>query len=406
MTKHTLYITFDGLSDPLGHSQILPYLLGLADHGMQITILSCEKKERLKKEVESIQLVLKRKNIQWKYIIYDEGGGSLTRLSYVNKLFNLSKKEHSLKKFTLVHCRSYLASLIGLKLKKTYGIPFLFDMRGFWADERMDGNIWKRGNLIQYVFFKYFKHKEKQFLKYSDAIVSLTHAGKDFLIKKFPLFNIQEKISVIPCCVNTSLFDPNGPTTSNKLSDGHLLIYTGSIGTWYYTKEMIDCVLEWRTLIPTIKLLIVTRDIKELEEILLNYSSAEKKIISFQSASYNQMPSLLSKARASIFFIKPAFSKIASSPTKMAECWAMDLPIITNKGIGDNDIYFNDLNGGVLVQSFNKEEYKKAGENYLHIISTKKDYRQIALSHFNTLDAIKSYFNIYNSLIENLNSNN
>jgi hypothetical protein len=50
------------------------------------------------------------------------------------------------KEIKLIHCRSYLTSLIGLKLRSKYQIPFLFDMRGFWADERMDGGIWKRSN--------------------------------------------------------------------------------------------------------------------------------------------------------------------------------------------------------------------------------------------------------------------
>src|SRR4051794_20204501 len=42
-----LYITYDGLTDPLGRSQVLPYLTGLAERGHRITVLSCEKPERM-----------------------------------------------------------------------------------------------------------------------------------------------------------------------------------------------------------------------------------------------------------------------------------------------------------------------------------------------------------------------
>jgi glycosyltransferase involved in cell wall biosynthesis len=34
----------------------------------------------------------------------------------------------------------------------------------------------------------------------------------------------------------------------------------------------------------------------------------------------------------------PTYSKIASSATKMAEAWAMNLPVVTNTGWGDIDI--------------------------------------------------------------------
>ena len=49
---------------------------------------------------------------------------------------------HREKHFQLVHCRSYISALVGLKLKQQKGVKLLFDMRGFWADERVEGKIW------------------------------------------------------------------------------------------------------------------------------------------------------------------------------------------------------------------------------------------------------------------------
>ena len=401
MTKHTLYITFDGLSDPLGQSQILPYLTGLAKNGYTITILSCEKKERVEKELANIQTLLNPSCFTWKYILYDEVGGFLTRLSYIRKIYSLAKKENTLKKFNLVHCRSYLAALIGLKLKRKYNIPFLFDMRGFWANERFDGNIWSRKNPLHVAFYNYFKIKEKQFLSGSNAIVSLTHAAVKILAQNYKGINIRQKTTIIPCCVNTSLFDPEKTQPHNfpSLSGSeHILIYTGSIGTWYYTKEMIDCILAWQEFIPSLKLLIVTKDVKELETILSGYSENDRKSILQTSMPYTEVPSVLACARAAIFFIKPAFSKIASSPTKMAECWAMNLPIITNPGIGDNDIYFKENAGGILVEEFTVAAYKSAAKKYIALPMNKDYYRKIALSYFDTEKAVESYSSIYYSL--------
>lgn len=401
MHKNTLYITFDGLSDPLGQSQILPYLCGIAAQNFHIHILSCEKKNRLDKERQNILETIGELPITWEYILYDADGGVLSRLRYIQKIYLLAKKNYKEKKIELVHCRSYLATLIGLSFKLHYKIPFIFDMRGFWADERVDGGIWKKNNPLQNYFYKYFKKKEKQFILNSDAIVSLTHAGVTELSKQYSKEFIENKTTVIPCCTNTGLFKKEGIVSSQPdtiTSQDHLIIYTGSIGTWYYTKEMIECILCWKELIPTIKLLILTKDTQELKKILTNFSNEEQKLVITGSASYKEVPTYLSLAKAAIFFIKPSYSKIASSPTKMAECWAMDLPIITNAGIGDNDLYFNTYKGGVLLNEFTMSEYISACHTYLALHAKKGAYREIALNYFDTHLAIDRYTSMYKSL--------
>jgi glycosyltransferase involved in cell wall biosynthesis len=399
LIKNTLYISFDGLSDPLGQSQILPYICGIAAGGYNITVLSCEKKERLEKEKERIQKLLNDCSISWHYILYDEAGSFFSRYSYVKELAKIAEQEQSRKKFGIVHCRSYLASLPGLHLKRKHGVKFIFDMRGFWADERLDGAIWNKNNPLHFIFYRYFKKKEKQFLLESDAIVSLTSAALSWLEKKFP--GIKNKSSVIPCCVNTNVFNPATvkPSGVRGITAGdHVIVYSGSIGTWYYTREMIDCMLAWKEKIPQLKLLIITRDIKQLQEVLSAYSQEQREFIFSVSAAYSEMPSYLALAKASVFFIKPAFSKIASSPTKMAECWAMDLPIITNSGIGDNDFYFNGKKGGVLINAFTKDEYENACEKYLALNNSLNHYRNIALQDFDTAQAVKTYVSIYQRL--------
>jgi glycosyltransferase involved in cell wall biosynthesis len=399
LIKSTLYISFDGLSDPLGQSQILPYVTGIAASGYSITILSCEKKERLEKEKERIQQLLGTYSISWRYILYDEGGSFLSRYNYVKKLAKMAEQEQAEKKFSLVHCRSYLASLVGLGLKRRHGVKFIFDMRGFWANERLDGGIWSKSNPLHFIFYRYFKSREKQFLSESDAIVSLTSSALAWLEKKLP--GVKNKSSVIPCCVNTNTFNPSSvkPASLNGINaDDHVIVYAGSIGTWYYTREMIDCMLVWKEKIPELKLLIITRDTQQLGEVLSAYTPGQRKFISTVSASYSEMPSWLALAKASVFFIKPAFSKIASSPTKMAECWAMDLPIITNGGIGDNDFYFSEKKGGILIHSFTKDEYKSACEKYLSLNNSPGHYRDIALKDFDTARAVQTYASIYQRL--------
>ena len=60
-----LYITYDGLLDPLGSSQILPYLIGINDSSKSIFIISVEKPERYLKDFEKLNRELLDKNIYW-----------------------------------------------------------------------------------------------------------------------------------------------------------------------------------------------------------------------------------------------------------------------------------------------------------------------------------------------------
>jgi glycosyltransferase involved in cell wall biosynthesis len=401
LSKNTIFLSFDGLSDPLGQSQILPYLIGVASNGYHIHILTCEKPEALKNEKEKIELAIKDLPIEWKYIIYDERGGFISRFGYIQKLLKLAEALINAKEIKLIHCRSYLTSLIGLKLRSKYQIPFLFDMRGFWADERMDGGIWKRSNPIHLLFYYYFKIKERSFFKNADAIVSLTHAAATDINSRFGE-SVLKKITVIPCCTNIEVFDPSKINNAIAIPgidpSDFLIIYTGSIGTWYYTYDLINCVLAWKKYIPQIKLLVLTKDQVQMAEILNEYTPEQRSIIITKSARFNEVPLYLAKANAAMFFIKPSYSKIASSPTKMAECWAMNLPIITNEGIGDNDIYFNEHNGGILLKEFNSAAFDLACKDFLKLKEKNINYRNIAIDHFNLKSAIVNYTNLYNKL--------
>jgi len=72
------------------------------------------------------------------------------------------------------------------------------------------------------------------------------------------------------------------------------------------------------------------------------------------------VPSYLSASDAGLAFIKPCFSKLASSPTKYAEYLGCGLPLIINAGIGDSDVLITREGVSALVSDFKKSEYEKA----------------------------------------------
>ena len=123
-------------------------------------------------------------------------------------------------------------------------------MRGFWADERLDGGIWKKDSAI----FKVTKKLEKSFLINADHIVSLTYAAVNE-IKKFPYIKKDTlPISVISTCVDLDTFAPRSKDAS---SENFVLGYLGTVGTWYLFEETVRAFKMLLIERPNSKILIV-----------------------------------------------------------------------------------------------------------------------------------------------------
>lgn len=168
MFSSVLYLSYDGLTDPLGQSQILPYVIGLSEKEYRFTIISFEKRGKFEKQKEEIQQLCRQHSIKWIPLCYHKSPPVLSTLFDVWKLWQVVKQEYKANRFRIIHCRSYITSLVGLRAKKKWGVKFIFDMRGFWADERADGGLWNLKNPLYRTIYRYFKKKEKEFLTEAD----------------------------------------------------------------------------------------------------------------------------------------------------------------------------------------------------------------------------------------------
>jgi glycosyltransferase involved in cell wall biosynthesis len=407
---NVLYISYDGMTDSLGQSQVIPYLIGLSKKGHSISIISCEKKDRFEKLGDHIKKSLDSNNISWTPLPYSQLPSIFSKQLNLARIQGKAKKICIEKKIELVHCRSYMAALIGLKLKKQFGVKFLFDMRGFWADERIDGNIWDQKNPIQKRLYRYFKKKELEFLKHADYTISLTENAKMEILSWKPFQRNVLPIEIIPCCADLNLFSQKNIDSSKKeelrselqIKKGDFIIsYLGSIGTWYMLDEMLDffkCLLANKT---NAKFLFITPD---NENTIL--SKAESKGISKEkiiilSANRNEVPLYLSLSAVSIYFIKPLYSKKASSPTKTGEIMALGIPIITNTGIGDSDKIINDSGSGMLISEFNDIEYNRIISQIDVLLNIdKKKITDASMKYFALEKGVELYPHVYIKLSE------
>ena len=403
-----LYISYDGMTDPLGQSQVIPYLAGLSHKGYRIHLLSCEKKNRFAQHQELVYEMLNKAGITWHPISYTSRPPVVSTLYDIQRLLTATRRLYKEYGFSLVHCRSYIAAFAGLYLKKKQGVRFVFDMRGFWADERVEGGIWNIKNPVYRVIYKYFKRKEREYLLRADHVITLTEKAKQLIQTHFGLHNKTPEISVTPCCADTQFFSENNIDHAEKVAlarqlkithDDLIITYSGSLGTWYMLDEMLDFFKQLSAVFPAAKFLIITHDNPEKIFTKAKIKNIDTEKIVIHQAFYKQMPLALSLTKIALFFILPVYSKQASSPTKMGEIMSMGIPFITNSGVGDVDAFVEKTGTGLLVKDFTDNSYKETTAKIPALLNADPaKIRRAALEEYSLDYGISVYYKVYERL--------
>jgi glycosyltransferase involved in cell wall biosynthesis len=406
--KNILFISYDGMTDPLGQSQVIPYLAGLTNYGYQFTILSCEKPERFEIYKEHIEKILKPYSIKWAPIKYHKRPPVLSSVYDVMMLKRKAKHLHRSENFDMVHTRPGVPALIGLWMKKKWGVKFLNDIREFYADSRSEGGIWNINNIFYKIIYNYFKRKEDEEVQMSDGMVCLTHAAEK-IIKKWPRYKKEITLEVIPCSVDMDFFDPQKITVREKeilrrelnLKESDFIIsYLGSIGGWYLTDEMMKFCKNISDEVTNAKFLFISPHQHDIIYDKATQFGLENEKVIVKNAQRHEVPLLLSLSKYSVFFIKSCYSKQSSSPTKHGEIMAMGIPVITNSGVGDVAEIIEKCNSGFVLKKLDNENFIQ----YSKIIATAnfdtQKIRQGASEFYSLKNAVENYLAVYRDILE------
>lgn len=406
--NHVLFISYDGLTDPLGQSQVLPYLVGLSKSGYEISIISAEKKERYQEVKKQIDEICVSASINWLPVFYTKKPPILSTLWDMYKMYKKAGQLYDKNPYQLIHCRSYLSAIVGEKIKRNKAVKLLFDIRGFWADERLDGKTWSIANPAYALVYKYFKKKEVVLFEKSDAIVSLTQNAKDEIVSNIAPSISAEKITVIPCCADLELFDKGKITREQKekfrkelgiQSDDIVLSYLGSVGTWYRLDEMFMFFSRLLLQKPNAKFLIISASDKDyILSVMANKNIPKEKVIIIK-ASRKDVPIVLSLSAFSVFFYDKVYSVKACSPTKQGEIMSLGIPIICNDGIGDTTEILKKHEAGIIVAGFTNSAYDNAVDVLLHTTFDHTKIQAAAQEEFDLADGVDSYKKTYKKLL-------
>jgi glycosyltransferase involved in cell wall biosynthesis len=392
----TLYISYDGMLEPLGQSQVIAYLERLSGD-FAIHLVSYEKpadwRDRSRRAAMAARL--RRSNIFWHPLRYHKRPTVPATLFDLAQGLVLGAWLIIWRRVRVIHARSYVPALTGLILKRATGARLLFDMRGLWPDERVDGGIWPADGRL----YRTVKRLERRLVSGADHIVTLTEASRPVIES---ISNVAGRsrapITVIPTCADLERFAPTGDAPPAVFTLGYL----GSIGTWYCFDEVLACFALIQARAPGARLLIVNRNEQPLVRAMMAQAGIDPDAVEITAADHAAVPALVRRMSAGAAIIRPVPSKLASAPTKLAEYLGCGIPCLGNRGVGDMEDILEKEGAGVALAAFTPEARAVAVDRLLALCAEPgmaAHCRTVALRHFSVEQGAARYRAIYRELL-------
>lgn len=392
-----VYVTYDGLADPLGASQVLPYVEGLARRGYTFDLVSFEKPGTRLRFREPVA-----PGVRWTALRYHKTPTvPATAFDMVQAAAFVALRD-LVHDADLFHARALVPAVMLLAQSVRRRVPLLFDTRAFWPEEKIDQGHWQKDGPV----YRGAKALERQVLRRATAITTLTHDARSFLRHEYDhRAEIHAPIQVIPTCADLQLFRPAEPGSVQRdpaLGDALVLVYVGSLGHWYLEDEMAAFYAAFRDAAgrPTRLLLVSRQDPTAFRAKLAEHGCADELVV--RSARREEVPGWVSQADASMCFIRPQFSKRASAPTKLGEILGCGVPVAVNV-IGDMARVVEGSSAAVVVGDFSSPESVRVAAAKLIASAgdpgTRAEARRLAERWYALEDAIVAYERVYRGML-------
>lgn len=396
MTVPVLYLSYTGLLEPLGQSQVLAYLERLAaTHA--IALATFEKPSSLTdaNALASMHERCRRAALRWLPQRYHHRPRLLATTFDLARMAWLAIR-HA-RRGGLVHCRGYVAAIAAWLTRGITRVPFVFDMRALWLDEMRVAGRLRPGGLIE----RTLRAFERRLLHDAAAVVSLTHAAVDLLRDRDDALKDQTFV-VIPTCVDLDRF-----VIRHRRTDDAEPLRLGSVGTiasgWFPVDRLVGFFAELRCAAPDAHLMVTTRD--DPSDLLgrLAAVGVPAASVDVHACAPEQVPARMAGLSAGFcVFADAGTAKRGSMPTRMGEFLACGVPVIGNRGVGDVAELIERYRVGVVLERFDAPGYQAAIEQLLALLkdSALADRcRAAAEDYFSVARGAARYAQLYRDVV-------
>jgi len=349
----TVYLTRNGLLEPLGQSQVLAYLRGLSRE-YRITVITHEKDADWADQarVAQVQAECAALGIRWLPQRFVPKPKRIAPALAVLRMIWLLQREVRGQRAVLIHARSYLPAGVALVVSRLTGVPFIFDMRALWPEELITAGRLRRGSGLHRALVAL----ERACLRRSAAVVSLTHAAVGYLQQTYPQQMQGQRIVVIPTCADLDRFVPATSAPAGRV--------IGCLGTvlsgWFKLDWLAAFLAAAARRDPEARFEMTTRDDPARVRAALDPNGAIGARLTIAPVASGRVQEVLQGQVASVMFFEDGLGKLGSSPTRMAEILGCGLPVVANEGVGDVARIIRDHRVGVLAAGPSDAEMQAA----------------------------------------------
>ena len=403
MRDRILYLTFDGVLEPLGFSQVARVLGGLAGRGVPYVLLSFERDTDLRdpERVHRVSRFLHEAGVEWHHLPYARGGALAAARNVSNALAAVLRL-CATRRIAAVHARSYVAGSVARAVRALTGRPYLFDVRGYWIDERRDEGRWFSNERVLGAARRW----ERQLYKNAAAVVTLTELqAQDILSGRFGPWDTRPVVA-IPTCADFDEFEieSNGrskrPATYPQQLEGKLVLgLIGSLNVSYLVEESLrlaELVLHAR---QDAHFLIITRQLAEFDALVRPRFPADR--FSLVTVEHHAMPNWLPIIDWGLLLLSNSPAKRGSMPTKLAEFFAAGVRPVHYGCNEEVARWVRATGSGCVLDGTDEPELRRAADL---ITGSSRDRdvllaaRRVAESHF----SLRSGLDRYEALVERL----
>jgi glycosyltransferase involved in cell wall biosynthesis len=396
----SVYISYNGLLDPLGASQIVPYVEIIA-RDRPMLVVSFEKGGVDERQARALAERLSARGITWTPLRYRR------RPQLLAKTLDLWAGVRAVRGAIeggagIVHARGHVEMEIAVR--STRSLPILFDIRGLLPEEYVDARLWSARDPR----YLWAKRAERGYYRRASGAVVLTKAIVPYVRARFAEFGRQPPLEVIPTVVDLERFrfDPSARAAARQNLDAEdrvVFVYSGSLGTWYLANEMARFVRVYRDTLGKSVLLLwqlnTAPDVARKASVDAGLAPGEVRIT---SARAEDVPAQLSAGDVALALVMPTFSKRASCPTKYAESLAVGMPLVMTRQVGDSAEFEAQGAGVTLEPPFDDSQMREA---CLRL----ETLRQLPRTHFTSLAersfdiervAMPAYRRLYQAILD------
>jgi len=319
-----LYVTFDGLLQPLGRSQVLRYIEKLVERGWKFGVLSLERPADLadSARVASVADHLESLGVEWLCLRYRPGGPREHLQNFTDAALAALDFAAS-RDLVMTHARSYHGAVVALLLKAVLDVPYLFDMRGYWVDERRDSGRWFGNPALH----RLARVVERELYRRSTGIVSLARpAAEDIRGGRFGAW--EGPLAVIPTCVDPDEFVSETPrpdcvprAVAQALHNRLVVGFVGSINESYRVREGFELFRGVLSEDREACLLCLTQQV-EMTNAMLDEVGIPSSARLVTSVPHEEISAWLTMIDWGLLLLNEPFAKRASMPTKLGEFFA------------------------------------------------------------------------------------